>query len=55
MVYVESADIDHGYLTHWSKDKMTVILQTTFSNMFSGMNIVLGDSELTVICFKRSN
>ena len=26
-------------LTHWSRDKMALIFQTTFSNAFSWMNV----------------
>ena len=36
-------------LEHWDRDKMDTILQTTFSNQFSSMNIVGFDPIFTEI------
>ena len=37
-------------LTHWGQNKVVDILQTTFSNAFFKMKIVMFDSDFTGVC-----
>ena len=43
---------DHPCLTHWNRDKMARILQTTYSKEFSWQKCLYFDSYLNQVCFK---
>ena len=42
-------------LTHWGRDKMAAIFQTTFSNAFSWMKYMNFDRDFTEVCSQGSN
>ena len=42
-------------LTHWGRDKIADILQTTFSNALSWMKCMNPDKDFTEACCQRSN
>ena len=48
-------NIQDAILTHWDRDKITAIFQTTLSNVFSWMKCINSDWDVIDNCSKESN